>query len=227
MREPDLAAAALLDAGQNVLERRFLSQALQFGSQVLLQRLASLLSPSLKFGMDVLRKVSHQDIRHAYGVIAMRSTRKAALYADACATTVGFPFYPGSLNLVLDEPLPLPPQRITVNEEEVGRDIYLVPCSLGARRCFIFRRDEFGVDDGDTIEVVIDDPVGWMPIPGPAQARSATAVGLLRESGGPRTATDLPGSRAPPPPVQGLQVGREAWSISMPTTSATLFMSTS
>ena len=68
-----------------------------------------------------------------------------------------------------------------ISAEEGGRLIYLVPCSVGARRCFIFRtdmaeraggdehkvleivsdvrlRDEFGVDDGDTIEVVVDSP---------------------------------------------------------------------
>jgi CTP-dependent riboflavin kinase len=105
------------------------------------------------------------------------------LYADAYVATVGHSLYPGSLNLVLDEPWALPPQRIELSAEEVGRVIYLVPCSIGARRCFIFRtdraeragedehrvleilsdvrlRDELGVDDGDRIEVVVDDPGG-------------------------------------------------------------------
>jgi len=68
--EPDLTAMALLDAGEHVLERRLLGQALQLCSEVLLKRLASLLGPSLELGVNVLRKVSHQNIRHAYSMIA-------------------------------------------------------------------------------------------------------------------------------------------------------------
>ena len=109
--------------------------------------------------------------------------RWMTLYAEAYAAAAGVPLYPGSLNVVLDEPWALSPQRIMVTAEQVGRLIYLVPCSVGARRCFIFRtdmadraggdehkvleivsdvrlRDELGVDDGDTIEVVVDSPVG-------------------------------------------------------------------
>jgi CTP-dependent riboflavin kinase len=109
--------------------------------------------------------------------------RWMTLHAEAYAAAVGVPLYPGSLNLVLNEPWALPPQRIRVSAEEVGRLVYLVPCSVGARPCFIFRtdmaeqaggdehrvleilsdvrlRDELGLDDGDTIEVSIDDLVG-------------------------------------------------------------------
>ena len=70
MLEPDLTATALLDAGEHVLECWLLGQALQLGSQVLLEGLAALLGPSLELGMDILRKVSHQNIRHAYSMIA-------------------------------------------------------------------------------------------------------------------------------------------------------------
>ena len=68
-------------------------------------------------------------------------------------------FYPGSLNLVLDDPWPL-------------------PCSVRGRRCFIFRtdlaeqtggdehrtleilaavclRDDLGLTDGDKVEVIV------------------------------------------------------------------------
>jgi hypothetical protein len=61
--EPDHTATALLDAGEHVLERCLLGQALQLSSQVLLKGLASLLGPSLEFGMDVRRKVSHLNAR--------------------------------------------------------------------------------------------------------------------------------------------------------------------
>ncbi len=110
--------------------------------------------------------------------------RWMTLYAEAYAAAAGVPLYPGSLNIVLEEPWALPPARLTLSAEAVGRLIYLVPCSVGSRRCFIFRtdmaeraggdehrvleivsdvrlRDELGVDDGDTVEVVVDDPVAW------------------------------------------------------------------
>jgi len=110
--------------------------------------------------------------------------RWMTLYADAYAAIVGVPLHPGSLNLVLEEPWAFRPRvGITVSAEAVGCVIYLVPRSVGPRQCFIFRtvraeqaggdkhrvleilsdvrlRDELGLDDGDTIEVVIDDPVG-------------------------------------------------------------------
>src|SRR3954451_4245599 len=70
--EPDRTAAALLDAGQHVLERRLLGQALQLGGQVLLERLASLLRSPLERGVDIVWEVSNQDIRHAYIMIAVR-----------------------------------------------------------------------------------------------------------------------------------------------------------
>lgn len=109
--------------------------------------------------------------------------RWMTLYAEAYAAAVGMRLYPGSLNLVLEEPWALPRKRMTLSAEAVGRLIYLVPCSVGARHCFIFRtdmaeraggdqhrvleivshvrlRDELGVDDGDTVEVVLEDSVG-------------------------------------------------------------------
>lgn len=85
MLEPDLTATALLDAGEHVLERWLLGQALQLGSQVLLKGLASLLGPPLELGMDVLRKVSHQNIRHAYSMISTRVARQRAHPTDGRA----------------------------------------------------------------------------------------------------------------------------------------------
>ena len=78
MLEPDLTATALLDAGEHVLERWLLGQALQLGSQVLLKGLTSLLGPTLELGMDISRKVAHENIRHAYSMIATGWPRKGA-----------------------------------------------------------------------------------------------------------------------------------------------------
>ena len=73
MLEPDLTATALLDAGEHVLECRLLDQPSQLGSQVLLERLAPLLRPPLELGVYVVGKVSHQDVRHAYSMIAAQA----------------------------------------------------------------------------------------------------------------------------------------------------------
>ncbi|HVM13276.1 MAG TPA: hypothetical protein VM287_02990 [Egibacteraceae bacterium] len=52
-------ATALLDARQHVVECGLLSKALQLSGQILLERLTSLLGPSLELGMDVIWEVSH------------------------------------------------------------------------------------------------------------------------------------------------------------------------
>jgi CTP-dependent riboflavin kinase len=128
--------------------------------------------------------------RHACGMVLIGRVatgsgdlkRWMTLYAEAYEAAAGVALYPGSLNVVLEQPWALPLERVTVGAEAVGRLIHLVPCSVGPRRCFIFRtdmaeraggqehrvveivadvrlRDELGVDDGDTVEVVLDDSV--------------------------------------------------------------------
>jgi len=110
--------------------------------------------------------------------------RWMTLYAEGYAAAAGVPLYPGSLNIVLDEPWAFPEARVTLSAEAVGRLIHLAPCLVGSRRCFVLRtdmaeraggdehrvleivsdvrlRDELGVHDGDTIEVILDHSVGW------------------------------------------------------------------
>ena len=93
----------------------------------------------------------------------------------------GAPLHPGSLNVVLEQPWLLPSDRISLSADVVGRLVYLVPCTVGSRRCFILRtaraeaaggdehrileilaevrlRDVPGVADGDRVEVVVADP---------------------------------------------------------------------
>ena len=85
--------------------------------------------------------------------------RWMTLYASAYAAAVGVPLYPGSLNVVLEEPWALPPQRVSVSAQEVGRLIHLVPCSVAGRRCFIFRTDmaeRAGGDEHRVLEIVSD-----------------------------------------------------------------------
>lgn len=88
--------------------------------------------------------------------------------------------YPGSLNLRLAQAWPLPANTLQISADLVGRHIHLVPCTVLGRRGFVFRtdnaeragsteqrtleilaevnlRDEHDLNDGDQIDVRIDD----------------------------------------------------------------------
>jgi CTP-dependent riboflavin kinase len=101
-------------------------------------------------------------------------------YRSEYEEATGVSLFPGSLNVVLDEPWPLPPRTITISADRVGRLVHLVPASIEGHDCFIFRtdnaeragpddrrvlevlaavrlRDALGVDDGDSVEVKVDD----------------------------------------------------------------------
>jgi riboflavin kinase len=100
------------------------------------------------------------------------------LYAATYAAATGLVLYPGSLNVVLDQPYELPIERIRLSADEVGVDVNLVECSTLGRRAFIFRtdaddakgptqrllieilsdvrlRDAYGLSDGDLVEIVV------------------------------------------------------------------------
>jgi riboflavin kinase len=100
-------------------------------------------------------------------------------YAEHYEAATGMRLYPGSLNLRLPEPWPLPDDTIRVPAERVGRTVHLIRCSISSRSCFIFRtdnaeqggpdeqrvieilsevnlRNEFGLSDGDMLEIVVD-----------------------------------------------------------------------
>jgi riboflavin kinase len=89
--------------------------------------------------------------------------------------------FPGTLNVQLPEPYRLPAQRIRLEASEYGGtvSVNMVPCRVFGRRAFILRtdandagtgdhpltvieiatdvklRDEYGLADGDTIEVEV------------------------------------------------------------------------
>ena len=99
----------------------------------------------------------------------------SALYARK----TGVEFYPGTLNLQLDDPWTVPPNPIRLEGHEYGGhvSVNIVPCEFHGRRGFILRtdqneheelhhprtilevaadvrlRDEFGLRDGDYFEV--------------------------------------------------------------------------
>lgn len=64
--EADLTTAVTFDAIQHFIDTRPLRQPAQLPSEVLLQRLATLLSPALQRSVHILRDIPHQHVRHAY-----------------------------------------------------------------------------------------------------------------------------------------------------------------
>ena len=107
----------------------------------------------------------------------------------------GMHFYPGTLNLLLNEPWSLPPGCLRLEKEEYGGSVSvnLVPCTILGRPAFLLRtdlnetghgphpknlievasdvrlRDQYHLQDGDWVEVEIS-PAG----PGSPPAQTAT-----------------------------------------------------
>lgn len=103
---------------------------------------------------------------------------------DHYAGKTGMQLFPGTLNLHLDEPWTLPPERLRLEAQEYGGtvSVNLVPCTVFGRRAFILRtdaneegrghhprtiieiatdvklRDEYNLQDGDTVEVEVSQP---------------------------------------------------------------------
>lgn len=103
---------------------------------------------------------------------------------DHYARKTGMQLFPGTLNLQLDEPWSLPPQRMRLEAQEYGGavSVNLVPCTIFGRRAFILRtdaneegrghhprtiieiatdvklRDEYHLQDGDSVEVEVSQP---------------------------------------------------------------------
>jgi len=104
-------------------------------------------------------------------------------YADIYAQCTGVRLFPGSLNVVLDEEYRLPPNRLRIEPADLGGRVRmnLVRCRFLGMTAFIIRtdqneagigdhahtvveiaaavrlRDEFGLSDGDIVEIQVDD----------------------------------------------------------------------
>jgi riboflavin kinase, archaea type len=81
------------------------------------------------------------------------------LYSDEYAAATGVRLYPGSLNILLEDPWALPDETLQVSEEHVGRLVHLVPCLFIGRGCFLFRTDNaerIGGDEHLILEVLSD-----------------------------------------------------------------------
>ena len=70
LAQPDATASPASDTREEILDRRPRCEARQLGRQVLLKGLPSLLGPMLQGGMDLVRDIAHQHVRHAYSMQA-------------------------------------------------------------------------------------------------------------------------------------------------------------
>ena len=72
-RETDRAAAPALDAIEHLAKRRSYGEPLQLSSQVLLQGLAVALSTTLQRRVDIVGNIAHENVWHAYKMLALHS----------------------------------------------------------------------------------------------------------------------------------------------------------
>jgi hypothetical protein len=69
--QADPATAMVFDAIQHLIDTRPLRQSAQLPSEVLLQRLSTLLSPALQGGVHILRNIPHEHVWHAYIMLSI------------------------------------------------------------------------------------------------------------------------------------------------------------
>jgi len=82
--ESDPATATAFDAIQHLIDARPLRQPAQLPSEVLLQRLSTLLSPALQGGVHILRDIPHEHVWHAYIMISSVVVCNPAAVSSAC-----------------------------------------------------------------------------------------------------------------------------------------------
>jgi hypothetical protein len=96
--QSDPATAVAFDAIQHLIDTRPLRQPAQLTSEVLLQRLSTLLSPALQGGVHILRNIPHEHVWHAYIMLstsAVCNPRAASralaggLYRNLCLFPLG------------------------------------------------------------------------------------------------------------------------------------------
>ena len=78
--EADLTAAVTFDAIQHFIDTRPQRQPAQLRREVLLQRLATLLSPALQSSVHILRYIPYQYVRHAYIMLSVSCTYRQAVH---------------------------------------------------------------------------------------------------------------------------------------------------
>ena len=76
--QANVASSAALDAVQYLIDTRALRQPAQLTGKELLQRLTPPLSPALKSRVHILGNITDQQVRHAYIMLSLVLSRKAA-----------------------------------------------------------------------------------------------------------------------------------------------------
>lgn len=101
-------------------------------------------------------------------------------YADVFERATGVDLYPGSLNVMLDEPWTVQDAPLRLEPPEYGVAMSIMPCTINGVAAFILRTDKnnagsgdhpltvvevaaathlrttLGVDDGDEVEVLVE-----------------------------------------------------------------------
>ena len=76
LAQAHLATCTAFDAVQHLIHTRPLGEPAKFAGEELLQRLAASLSPALQSGVNVVGKISYQQVWHAYIMLASWPTGK-------------------------------------------------------------------------------------------------------------------------------------------------------
>ena len=103
------------------------------------------------------------------------------VHADRYEAKTGVRLYPGSLNVVLEDPWHVGNQRVRLEPPEYGVGMSIVPCTIDGIDAFVLRtdkndrgegdhspnvveiaaavrlRDSLGLNDGDEVEIVVPD----------------------------------------------------------------------
>ena len=69
--QADPSTGVAFDAIQHLIDTRPLRQPAQLTSEVVLQRLSTLLSPALQGGVHILRNIPHEHVWHAYIMLSI------------------------------------------------------------------------------------------------------------------------------------------------------------
>jgi riboflavin kinase len=95
--------------------------------------------------------------------------RRMTQYADVFERTTGVRLYPGSLNVVLEEPWVVEGVPLRLGPPEYGVSMSLVPCEVNGVPGFILRTDKNDAGQGDHASNVIE-------VAAPVHLRSALGV---------------------------------------------------
>jgi hypothetical protein len=85
LSEPDTPASVTSDSVKNFIDARSLGESLEFPGEVLLERLATLLSSALQGGMDCVRHVPDEKVWHAFIMQARGALRQGLPDATSSA----------------------------------------------------------------------------------------------------------------------------------------------